>query len=59
MRADPIVDEVRKVREEHAARFGHDLERIFRDLKDQEARSGRRVVSLPPRRATRSAKTAS
>ena len=59
MRADPIVDEVRRVREEHAARFGHDLERIFRDLKDQEARSGRRVVSLPPRRATRSAKTAS
>ena len=47
---DPIVEEVRKVREEHAARFDHDLERIFRDLKEQETKSGRKVVSFPPKR---------
>jgi hypothetical protein len=47
---DPIVEEVRKVREEHAARFDYDLERIFQDLKEQEKRSGRKVVSLPPKR---------
>ncbi|HJX27204.1 MAG TPA: hypothetical protein VJ885_04780 [Thermoanaerobaculia bacterium] len=47
---DPIVEEVRKVREEHAARFDYDLERIFQDLKEQEKKSGRKVVSLPPKR---------
>ena len=47
---DPIVEEVRKVREEHAARFDYDLEKIFRDLKEQERKSGRKVVSLPPKR---------
>jgi hypothetical protein len=47
---DPIVEEVRKAREEHAARFDYDLERIFQDLKEREQQSGRKVVSLPPRR---------
>jgi hypothetical protein len=30
---DTIVKAVRRVREEHSARFGHDLERIYRELK--------------------------
>lgn len=42
--------EVRKVREEYAQRFAFDLRAIHRDLKEQEQASGRRVVSLPPRR---------
>ena len=48
---DPIVDEVRKVRDAHAARFNYDLDAIFRDLKEQEKRSGRNFVSFPPLRA--------
>jgi hypothetical protein len=47
---DSVVKEVREVREAYAARFGYDLEAIHRDLKEQERASGRRVVSLPPRR---------
>jgi hypothetical protein len=47
---DPIVEQVRKAREEHAARFHYDLQAIYRDLKDQEARDPRPVVSLPPKR---------
>lgn len=47
---DPIVSEVRRIRDAHAARFGYDLEAIFRDLKEQEQRSGRTFVSYPPRR---------
>jgi len=47
---DPIVEEVRRVREEHAARFHYDLEAIYRDLKAQDERDPRRVVSLPPKR---------
>ncbi len=47
---DPIVEEVRKIREEHAARFGYDLKAIFEDLKKTEKMSLRRVMSLPPKR---------
>jgi hypothetical protein len=46
---DPIVEEVRKAREEHAARFDYDLTRIFQDLKEREDKSGRKVVSLQPK----------
>ncbi|HXU29970.1 MAG TPA: hypothetical protein VN851_05265 [Thermoanaerobaculia bacterium] len=43
---DPFVEEVRKIREEHAARFDFDLARIFEDLKKNERESGREVVSF-------------
>lgn len=47
---DNVLLEVRKVREAYAKRFGNDLLAIHRDLKEQEQASGRRIVSLPPRR---------
>lgn len=50
MQDDPIVKEVRRVREAYAARFNYDLEAIFQDLKRQERESGRTFVSFPPRR---------
>jgi hypothetical protein len=37
MSEDPIVQEVRRVRQEHAARFDYDLQAIFADLKRTEA----------------------
>lgn len=46
---DPIVDEVRRVRDAHAARFNYNLDAIFQDIKDQERRSGRTFVTYPPR----------
>lgn len=49
MSRDPIVDEVRRIRNEHAAKFGYDLRAIFEDLKASERASGRTYVSLPPR----------
>jgi hypothetical protein len=45
---DPIVDEVRRVRDAHAARFNYDLDAIFRDIKEQEKKSGRKFVSFAP-----------
>jgi hypothetical protein len=45
---DPIVDEVRRVRDAHAARFNYDLDAIFRDIKEQEKKSGRTFVSFTP-----------
>lgn len=49
MWTDSIVEEIRKEREEHAARFNYDVEAIWRDLKEQERRSDRPVVSLHDR----------
>jgi hypothetical protein len=51
------VAAVRRVRERHAAKFNYDLEAICRDLKDQERKSKRRVVSLPPKKPAPWAKT--
>ncbi len=53
---DRIVEEVRKVREEHAAKFGYDLDAIYRDLKKQEKRSKQKVISLPTKHAATTAK---
>lgn len=33
---DPIVEEVRRVRDAHAAMFNYDLDAIFQDIKEQE-----------------------
>lgn len=37
---DPIVDEVRRIRDTHAARFNYDLDAIFKDIKEREKQSG-------------------
>jgi hypothetical protein len=47
---DPIVAEIRRIREEYAARFNYDLWAMYEDLKEQERKSGRKFVSYPPRR---------
>lgn len=38
--SDPIVDEVRRIRDAHAARFNYDLRAIFLDLKKRERERG-------------------
>ena len=50
---DPIVDEIHRIREEHAAKFDYDLDRIVEDIKkheDEERAKGRVFVTLEPRR---------
>jgi hypothetical protein len=47
---DPIVDEVRRVRDAHAAMFNYDLDAIFQDIKEEEKKSGLNYVSYPPRK---------
>ena len=48
---DDIVEEVRNVRDKYAARFNYDLEAIYKDIKEQEKQSQRKVVSLPPKKS--------
>ncbi len=48
MSHDPILDEIRKLREQHAAKFGFDLQRIYNDVKERERKSGRKIIPAPP-----------
>lgn len=41
---DPIVDEIHKIREAYLEKFDHDMNAIYRDLKDSEQQSGRLLV---------------
>ena len=47
---DPIVTEVRRIREEHAEKFDYDLEAIVADLQAREAQSEDIFVSFPAKR---------
>ncbi|HVC99013.1 MAG TPA: hypothetical protein VND64_35440 [Pirellulales bacterium] len=47
---DEIIAEIRRIREEHAKKFNYDMGAIFRDLRERHVRSGRKGVSLPPKR---------
>lgn len=49
MAKDPIVEEVRRIRDKYAARFNYDLEAIYRDLKEREQRGEFSVVYRQPR----------
>jgi hypothetical protein len=50
MLQDPVVDEIKRIREELAARHGYDMKAIFADLRKRQAAHGARLVS-PPRKA--------
>ena len=50
MSRDPIVDEVRAVKVELAARFNFDVRAIGEDARKRQASSGHKVVSHPPKR---------
>jgi hypothetical protein len=50
---DEIVEETRKTRHEYASEFDYDLEAIYEDLKQKEAETKHKVVSLMPREPER------
>lgn len=47
---DPVVEEVRAIRDAYAKRFDYDLEAIARDLREKETRSGRKLVDPAPKK---------
>ena len=49
MLADPIVDQVRRVRREYAEQFGYDLRALTADLRKREQQHAERLVSFPPK----------
>ena len=50
MSRDPIIDEVRAIRDDIAREHNYDLDAIFLMLRTREMRSGRSHVTFPPRR---------
>ncbi len=52
---DPIMEEIRRVKEEHAARYNYDIRAMARALMEEQKREGRKIVS-PPLPARRSVK---
>lgn len=47
---DPIIAELRSIRQAYAARFDYDVEAMFRDIRARQQTSGREYVRLPARR---------
>jgi hypothetical protein len=43
---DPIVDEVRRVRDELAKKFNYDIDAIFSDLREKQRKYRNRIVNL-------------
>ena len=43
---DPIVEEIHKIREEYAATFNYDVDAMFKDLRQKQSNSNRRVESF-------------
>jgi hypothetical protein len=51
MQTDPIVEEVRRIRQEYAKQFGYDLHAIAADLRKHEQQHPERLISLSPKPA--------
>ena len=47
---DEIVEEVRRIRDEHAAAHDYDLAQIIADLRAEEGASDATVVTLKPKK---------
>jgi hypothetical protein len=52
---DPIVNEVRKVRDELAKKFNYDVDAIFSDLREKQKKYGNRIVNLRKQRRSEQA----
>ncbi len=49
---DEVLEEIYKIREEHAKSFNYDLKAICEELRKQEAVGGRKLISTPLKQPT-------
>jgi hypothetical protein len=47
---DPLVEEIRKLRDQYASQHNHDIDAIFEDIQQRQAQSDKKMVSFPPRK---------
>lgn len=51
---DEVLEEIYKIREEHAKAFKYDLKAICDDLRRKQAKSDRKIISTPLKKTTSS-----
>ena len=54
---DPIVDEIRRLRNEHAAEYDNDLQRIVKAFKEKERESKHELLNPGPKLLLKQAKS--
>ena len=52
---DPLIQEIRRIKEANAAKYGFNIQAMVEDMRRREKLSGRKIVTLPPRRPTKAA----
>lgn len=52
---DRYIDELHKIREAYAKKFGYDLDAMFEDLKEKEKQHKDRIVNTGKKRTTKAA----
>ncbi|MFP4006569.1 MAG: hypothetical protein ACLFV6_00980 [Spirulinaceae cyanobacterium] len=50
---DEVLEEIYRIREDHAKAFNYDLKAICEDLQKRQAASGRKIISNPLRQPHR------
>lgn len=50
MLRDPIVEEMRRIKESIAAEYGYDIRAMVKALRAEQEAGGRQVVSFAPKR---------
>ena len=55
---DPVVEETRKLREQYASKFKHDVDAIFDDIQRRQTLSDKKPLSLPARKPSKSTNAA-
>ena len=54
MQDDPIIEDVRRIRQDYAKQFDYDLHALAADLRRHEQEHPERVVTFPPKPVRRS-----
>ena len=49
METDPIVEEIRRNRDDYARKFDYNIRAICHDIREKQRKSGRQVVKLQPK----------
>jgi hypothetical protein len=50
MKLDPVLAEIRAIREAYSMKFAGDVKAMLADIRARQEKGGRRVVSRPPNR---------
>jgi hypothetical protein len=50
---DPIVEETRKLRDQYASNFNHDMDAIYEDIQQRQVQADKKPLSLPSRKPSK------